>query len=150
MTHEEWQDSLSGALQSDLENGVRWLNEKAADEFKRKYPELNKWIGEFMRAAHQPSAARCKYCLRGLPVDSSGHHYDPVMKGSPRLTRCTADPTPEACPIGMDAHRQFCSAGTCRACVDARAADNSSPVHVHTFTMGVCACGERSDAYLYY
>lgn len=22
--------------------------------------------------------------------------------------------------------------------------------HVHSFTMGVCACGERSDAYLYY
>ena len=29
-------------------------------------------------------------------------------------------------------------------------ASQPSPAHVHTFTMGVCACGERSDAYLYY
>lgn len=30
------------ALASDLENGVKWLNEHAAEEFKRKYPALVK------------------------------------------------------------------------------------------------------------
>jgi hypothetical protein len=31
---------LYEALQSDLENGVAWLNDKAADEFRLKYPAL--------------------------------------------------------------------------------------------------------------
>lgn len=30
------------ALASDLENGVKWMNEAAAEEFKRKYPALTK------------------------------------------------------------------------------------------------------------
>jgi hypothetical protein len=35
------------ALQSDLENGVKSLNEKAAESFKQNYPALNdaiRWI----------------------------------------------------------------------------------------------------------
>jgi hypothetical protein len=42
------QDDLSMALQSDLENGVGWLNALASKEFARSYPELNKWIEKFM------------------------------------------------------------------------------------------------------
>jgi hypothetical protein len=38
---EAWLDALSDALQSDLENGVKWLNEHASAEFKAKYPALN-------------------------------------------------------------------------------------------------------------
>lgn len=30
-------------MQSDLENGVRYLNEKAAEEWQRKYPEMSKF-----------------------------------------------------------------------------------------------------------
>lgn len=33
---------ISDALQSDLEHGVKWLNEEAAEEFERKYPALNR------------------------------------------------------------------------------------------------------------
>jgi hypothetical protein len=33
-------DLLSDALQSDLEHGVKWLNENAAKEFEEKYPKL--------------------------------------------------------------------------------------------------------------
>lgn len=51
------QDDLSDALQSDLENGVRWLNESAAAEFKRKYPALNAWIGKFMGTAEKLTSA---------------------------------------------------------------------------------------------
>ena len=41
----DWQkeqcgDLLSDALQSDLEHGVKWLNEKASKEFHEKYPAL--------------------------------------------------------------------------------------------------------------
>ena len=42
MTIEQIQDMLSIAVQSDLEHGVRWLNEEAAKEFVAKYPEINK------------------------------------------------------------------------------------------------------------
>ena len=38
---EAWGDALSDALQSDLENGVKWLNERAAVEFLTKYPALS-------------------------------------------------------------------------------------------------------------
>ena len=38
---EAWGDALSDALQSDLENGVKWLNERAAAEFLTKYPALS-------------------------------------------------------------------------------------------------------------
>jgi hypothetical protein len=34
------QDMFSDALQSDLEHGVKWLNENASKEFHEKYPEL--------------------------------------------------------------------------------------------------------------
>lgn len=42
-------DEYSSRLQSDLENGVRWLNENAASEFNKKYPQLagfNTWLNE--------------------------------------------------------------------------------------------------------
>lgn len=44
---EEITEKLDFAIQSDLENGVKSLNEKAAIDFHEKYPELNKvlmWI----------------------------------------------------------------------------------------------------------
>lgn len=34
------QDMFSDALQSDLEHGVKWLNENASKEFHEKYPML--------------------------------------------------------------------------------------------------------------
>lgn len=37
-------EKLDFAIQSDLENGVKSLNEKAAIDFHEKYPELNKVI----------------------------------------------------------------------------------------------------------
>ena len=42
-------DEYSSRLQSDLENGVRWLNENAASEFNKKYPQLagfNTWLNK--------------------------------------------------------------------------------------------------------
>jgi hypothetical protein len=42
-------DEYAARLQGDLENGVRWLNEKAASEFNKKYPQLagfNEWLNE--------------------------------------------------------------------------------------------------------
>lgn len=36
----ELQDKLSHAYQFDLENGVRWMNDAAAAEFKKNYPEI--------------------------------------------------------------------------------------------------------------
>lgn len=42
-TLEEVDDAYSDALQSDLEHGVRALSERAAKEFKAKYPELAKF-----------------------------------------------------------------------------------------------------------
>lgn len=42
-------DEYAARLQGDLENGVRWLNEKAASEFHKKYPQLanfNEWLNE--------------------------------------------------------------------------------------------------------
>ena len=35
-------DLLSEALQSDLEHGVKWMNEEAAQRFYRDYPALTK------------------------------------------------------------------------------------------------------------
>lgn len=42
-------DAWAGAIQADLENGVKWLNEKAAKSFRHAYPELAK-LGETIRA----------------------------------------------------------------------------------------------------
>lgn len=42
-------DAWAGAIQADLENGVKWLNEKAAKSFRQAYPELAK-LGETIRA----------------------------------------------------------------------------------------------------
>lgn len=42
-------DEYAARLQGDLENGVRWLNEKTASEFHKKYPQLasfNEWLNE--------------------------------------------------------------------------------------------------------
>lgn len=41
---EQIMDNISDALQSDLENGVKWLNEKASEGFSKKYPALLKVI----------------------------------------------------------------------------------------------------------
>ena len=40
---DEWHSALYG----DLEQGVAWLNEKASDEFAKKYPNLIKF-GEWL------------------------------------------------------------------------------------------------------
>lgn len=37
---EQIANALSDALSSDLENGVKWLNEMAADDFRSGYPAL--------------------------------------------------------------------------------------------------------------
>ena len=36
----ELQDRLSYAYQMDLENGVAWMNDHAAREFKKNYPMI--------------------------------------------------------------------------------------------------------------
>jgi len=43
-------DEISDAIQSDLENGVKWLNELAADDFKRKYPAINAVLSKIAAA----------------------------------------------------------------------------------------------------
>lgn len=47
-TLEDLQDALSLALQGDLENGVRWLNEEASAKFVKDYPSLNEVLGKIM------------------------------------------------------------------------------------------------------
>ena len=42
---EEILDELHSALYGDLENGVAWLNDKAAADFATSYPSLNKFVG---------------------------------------------------------------------------------------------------------
>lgn len=42
---ERIQDEFSMSVQSDLEHGVKSLNEKAAKDFQANYPELNKFWG---------------------------------------------------------------------------------------------------------
>jgi hypothetical protein len=42
------QEELHDALYSDMEHGVKWLNEEAALEFTQKYPALNVFIERFM------------------------------------------------------------------------------------------------------
>lgn len=37
---EDYRQDLLSALSSDLENGVKWLNEKAIQKFKTEYPAL--------------------------------------------------------------------------------------------------------------
>jgi|TARA_B100002052_G_scaffold120084_1_gene110455 hypothetical protein len=42
---DEWHFALLG----DLEQGVAWMNEKASDEFAKKYPNLinfGKWLND--------------------------------------------------------------------------------------------------------
>jgi len=46
---EEIYDDLCMSWQADMENGVKWLNEKAIEDFKKKYPELNKSISRTMQ-----------------------------------------------------------------------------------------------------
>ena len=41
---EQVSDRLDNALQSDLEHGLKSLNEQAAETFKRNYPALNNVI----------------------------------------------------------------------------------------------------------
>ena len=36
----ELQERLSYAIQADLENGVAWMNDQAAAEFKKNYPMI--------------------------------------------------------------------------------------------------------------
>ena len=36
----ELQERLSYAVQADLENGVAWMNDHAAAEFKKNYPMI--------------------------------------------------------------------------------------------------------------
>jgi len=48
MSIENIQDLLSDAFQSDLEHGVKCLNEEAAKEFVKRYPSLNETIGIIM------------------------------------------------------------------------------------------------------
>lgn len=48
MTVEEIQDLLIDAMQSDFENGVKVLNELAADKFTNDYPEISKAISIIM------------------------------------------------------------------------------------------------------
>jgi len=45
---EQLYDDLCDAWQSDMEHGVKCLNEKAVDDFKNNYPELNVMISRFM------------------------------------------------------------------------------------------------------
>lgn len=47
-------DELSGALQSDLENGVKWLNANAASEFQGKYPRLSKALSDAIGCSQPP------------------------------------------------------------------------------------------------
>jgi len=67
MNIQEVQDLISDALQSDLENGVKWLSEMAAEEFAKNYPALCQAIGKIMEVDHvqqeQASAQR-----RGSPT----------------------------------------------------------------------------------
>ena len=48
MTLEELQDKIAMALQSDLENGVKWLNERAARRWEEDYPELSRVITQIL------------------------------------------------------------------------------------------------------
>jgi c-di-AMP phosphodiesterase-like protein len=36
-------DMFMDAVQNDLENGVKWLNENASREFNKNYPEISKF-----------------------------------------------------------------------------------------------------------
>jgi len=40
----ELQDRLSHAYQMDLENGVAWMNDHAAAEFKKNYPGIHEML----------------------------------------------------------------------------------------------------------
>ena len=44
----ELQDRLSYAMQMDLENGVAWMNDHAAKQFKEHYPDLHEMISLIM------------------------------------------------------------------------------------------------------
>jgi len=48
MDIETVQDLLADALQSDLENGVGWLNDIAHEKFANDYPETAKAISTIM------------------------------------------------------------------------------------------------------
>jgi hypothetical protein len=40
----ELQERLSHAYQMDLENGVAWMNEQAARDFKKHYPGIHEML----------------------------------------------------------------------------------------------------------
>lgn len=42
---EQITDYLSDAIQADMENGVASLNDKAAQEFRKKYPAISAFHG---------------------------------------------------------------------------------------------------------
>jgi hypothetical protein len=44
-----WRSRFSGAIQGDLESGVRWLNDRAALNFKDRYPGLHAAITDFLQ-----------------------------------------------------------------------------------------------------
>ena len=46
--HPTYWDMVHDAIQSDLEHGVKWLNERAAEEFHKKYPAISKVLGQIM------------------------------------------------------------------------------------------------------
>jgi len=59
---EGFQEAFSDAMQSDFENGVKWLNEECVKEFKQKYPEIWDTIGMIARMAELAStdSSNCK------------------------------------------------------------------------------------------
>ena len=40
MNTQELQDAFADAMQTDWEHGVAWMNDAAADEFKKNYPTI--------------------------------------------------------------------------------------------------------------
>lgn len=45
---EQIQVALSVALQCDLEHGVAWMNDEAAAEFAKDYPQVNQVINNIL------------------------------------------------------------------------------------------------------
>jgi hypothetical protein len=39
-------DEANIALQSDMEHGVRWINEQVVDEFQKNFPRIAKLLGD--------------------------------------------------------------------------------------------------------
>ena len=47
---EKLQDAFADAMQTDWEHGVAWMNDAAADEFKKTYPTIWEVIRKVMMA----------------------------------------------------------------------------------------------------